>query len=286
VGEPFARGFQIGCHLDRGDLSAARRAADAFAGAPAFGEGGRIYRQAVAYLLVAEGRFDEALALLGSPEQAQDRIAIVNPVWNPWRTIKAAALHGLGRTAEAVDTAEEEVALLRRWGAPSFLGRALCLLGEMQRPAGLEELREAVGLLASTPAAVDLARAQCALGSRPHVADEEAIPLLLAAGRTAEQRGALGVLGRARDELDRRGQRVEPRDDGLRPLSRTDRQILDLTAAGLDAHEVAQRLFVTPGTVRAVLDEAAVPGGVAGDGSGISQVVRASMLDDRDGRLS
>ena len=41
-------GFQIGCHLDRGDVAAARRSADAFAGGPLVGEGGRVYQQALA----------------------------------------------------------------------------------------------------------------------------------------------------------------------------------------------------------------------------------------------
>jgi hypothetical protein len=66
-------------------------------------------------------------------------------------------------------------------------------------------------------------------------------------------------------------------------LSRTDRQILDLTAAGLDVHEVAQRLFVTPGTVRDVLDGAsftAEPGS-----SSISQVGQVTMTHDQNGRL-
>ncbi len=283
VGEPFARAFQIGCHLDRGDLDAARQAADSFAEAAAFGEGGRVYQQAVARLLVAEGRCDEALLVLGDPPSTSDGIAIVNPVWNPWRSIEAAALYGVGRTSEAIETAEEEVALLRVWGAPSFLGRALCMLGELRGRAGLDELAEAVDLLASTPAAVDLARAQCALGSHPDVVDEEAIPLLDAAGRLAEQRGARGISDRALAELERRGHRIEPVADDVQPLSRTDRQILDMTASGLDVHEVAQRLFVTPGTVRAVLDEAgfrAEPGG-----SGISQVGRATMTHEQNGRL-
>jgi hypothetical protein len=240
---------------------------------------------------VAEGRHDQALAVLGPPERAPDDVLIVNPVWNPWRSLRAAALHGLGRTAEAVETAEEEVALLRRWGAPSFLGRGLCLLGELRGGAGLDELRQAAGLLAETPAAVDLVRARCALGSHPDVADEEAVPLLVAAGRLAEERGALGLLGRARDALERRGHLLTPREDGHRPLSRTDQQIVRLAAAGLEPHEVAQRLFVTPGTVRAVLDEAdsetstAGTGIAASRGSGNSQVARGSMSYDQEGRL-
>jgi len=283
VGEPFARAFQIGCHLDRGDLAAARQAADAFAGGAAFGEGGRVYQQAVARLLVAEGRSGEALVVLGNPHPTDDGIAIVNPVWNPWRSIKAAALFGLGRTSEAIEAAEEELALLRIWGAPSFLGRALCMLGEFRGRAGLDNLVEAVELLSTTTAAVDLARAQSALGSHPDVAGEDAIALLEAASRTAEQRGAGQVRERVRAELERRGRRIEPGTGEVLRLSRTDRQILDLTAAGLDVHEVAQRLFVTPGTVRDVLDGAgfaAEPGG-----SRISQVGQVTMTHDQNGRL-
>ena len=41
-----------------------------------------------------------------------------------------------------------------------------------------------------------------------------------------------------------------------------ERQVLDLTAAGLDVHQVAQRLFLTPGTVHDVLAAATRrPGG-------------------------
>ena len=42
VGESFTRAFEIGCHLDRGDLAAARRVADAALTGRAGGEGGRL----------------------------------------------------------------------------------------------------------------------------------------------------------------------------------------------------------------------------------------------------
>jgi DNA-binding SARP family transcriptional activator len=252
VGEPFARGFQIGCHLDRGDVVAARRVADAFHG-PALGEGGRVYQQALAHLLVAEGRWDAALTAL---DAAPAGVANANPAWNPWRSITAAALHGLGRTPEAIAMAEEEVALLRRWGAPSHLGKGLCLVGVLRGPDGLDDLCEAVEILASTPAMVDLARARCALGSHPRLPDDEAIAVLLDAFTTARQRGARGVLHSAREELERRGRPVETRDEEMPRMSSTEQQILELTSGGMTVREVAQRLFVTPGTVRAVLDEA------------------------------
>ncbi|TCC46149.1 transcriptional regulator [Kribbella pittospori] len=283
VGEPFARAFQIGCQLDRGDLEAARRAADALAAGAVAGEGGRVYQQAVARLRVAEGRCEEALVVLGNPQPGIDGIDIVNPVWNPWRSIKAAALFGLGRTSEAIETAEEELALLRIWGAPSFLGRALCTLGELRGRAGIDNLVEAVDLLSATTAAVDLARAKCALGSHPDVGGVDAIALLEDASRMAQERGAGQVRERALAELERRGRRIELSTDDVPRLSRTDRQILDLTAAGLDVHEVAQRLFVTPGTVRDVLDGAGFTAGPSG--SRISQVGRVTMTHDQNGRL-
>jgi DNA-binding NarL/FixJ family response regulator len=176
------------------------------------------------------------------------------------------------------------VALLRRWGAPSYLGRALCLLGELRGADGLDDLRQAVHLLSSTSAAVDLARARCALGSRPEVADAEAVPLLLDACRTAEERGARGVLDRARSELARRGHPVDPWGEETRPLSSTERQILALDGDGLDVREIAQRLFVTPGTVRAVIDEAGDDRAGAG-GSGNPQVGRTMMDHGQDRRL-
>ncbi|WP_369133559.1 BTAD domain-containing putative transcriptional regulator [Modestobacter sp. I12A-02662] len=252
LGDSYTRAFEIACHLDRGDLPAARRAADAGLAAPHPGEGGRLLQHAVARLLVAEGRFEEALGVV---VRIPAPVAIPNPVWHPWRGTGALALAGLGRTGEAVGLAEEEVRLLRRWGAPSHLGAALRLLGELRGPAGLADLREAVEVLAPTSAAVELARAGCALGRRPEVPDEEAEPLLRAASETAHQRGAAGVLAEACAALEARGLTDEPRP-AAEHLSTTERRILDLTAAGLDVREVAERLYLAPGTVNSVLQAA------------------------------
>jgi DNA-binding NarL/FixJ family response regulator len=165
----------------------------------------------------------------------------------------------LGRTPEAIALVEEEVELLRTWGAPTFLGAGLRLLGELRGPGsadGVDALREAVAVLEPSQAAVELARARCALGSSSRIGDEEAVPLLVAAYESANARGALALRDRARDALEGRGNPVEAGCDEVRSLTATERTILDLTAAGVDVREVAQRLFVTPGTVRAALDAA------------------------------
>jgi hypothetical protein len=251
IAEPYTRAFEIGCHIDRGDVPAARRVADAALDGPAAGEGGRLLRAAVAGLLVAEHRFADALALL---EATPSPIAVDNPVWHPWRRIRAGALHGLGRTDEAVELVEEEVALLRRWGAESYLGSSLRLLGRLRGPAGVEHLREAVDLLAGTSAGVERARARLTLGGASGVPDGEAVPLLRAAAEEAYVLGAEGIERRACAALRARGRAVDLHPDGDGRLSSTERQVLELSAAGLGVREVAQRLFMTPGTVQAVLE--------------------------------
>ena len=68
---------------------------------------------------IEEGRQEQALVALTSPV---DYPEVVNPAWAPWRGLKARALAGLGRVEDAVLLADEEVTLLRRWGAAASLG--------------------------------------------------------------------------------------------------------------------------------------------------------------------
>ncbi len=254
VGAPYTYAFRIGGLLDRGDVPAARAVADAAADVPAMGDGERLLRLAGARLLVAEGRFADALTALAA---VPTPVPIANPAWEPSRGIAAAALAGLGRVGEAVGLQETEVALLRRWGAPTALGSALVRLGLLRGADGVGHLREAVALLDRTEAAVERARARCALGSSPGVPDAEAVPLLHAALVTAAERGAVDLRERARAALAARGC---PEEEGHRDLPRrpsaTERRILELAAAGAGVREVAQQLFLTPGTVQTVLESA------------------------------
>jgi hypothetical protein len=257
IGEPYTRSFQIGCHLDRGDVAAARQVADAALAGPVAGEGGRLLQHSVARLLAVESRPAEALAALDAIPMP---VPVPNPVWNPWLTTAAIALDRLGRTDEARTLMQEEVARLRRWGAPSYLGTALCRLGVLRGADGLADIREAVEVLTPTFAAVELARARCMLGSRPEVPDDEAVELLRAALDTALDRGALGIQRRARSALARRGRPDDSGRDAQRCPTSTERRIVELAAAGLGIRDVAQQLFLTPGTVQAVLES------TAGDG--------------------
>ena len=141
VSATYAAAFTVGVLLDRGDLPEASAALESARTLPWLGEGGRLVREGAARLCIEEGRPADALDLLTA---RGDHPEVVNPAWAPWRGLRARALAGLGRVEEAVVLADEEVALLRRWGAPSSLGSSLRLRGELRGPDGTADLREAV----------------------------------------------------------------------------------------------------------------------------------------------
>ena len=115
----YAAAFTLGVLVDRGDLAAAEAALGEARDLPWVGEGGRLMRESAARLLLELGRAEEALAELTAPV---DYPQVRNPAWAPWRGLKAQALAATGRKDEALALADEEVALLRQWGAPSALG--------------------------------------------------------------------------------------------------------------------------------------------------------------------
>ncbi|MFA9429329.1 BTAD domain-containing putative transcriptional regulator [Egicoccus sp. AB-alg2] len=250
VGATYVAAFTAGAHLDRGDLRAARHVIDAARRLPPVGEGTRLLHESAVRLLLAEGRPADALAELG---MATDPFGIRNPAWAPWRGLKARALADIGDHAAAVALAREEVALLRRWGAPSALGASLHRLGELVGAGGTGHLREAVQHLQSGHAPLELARARLALGRADDVTTAEALPLLRQALQVASACGADGVHRETVAALAARGDAAASERAPVRRTSARDQQIRELAAAGLGINEVAQRLLLTPGTVLAVL---------------------------------
>ena len=212
----YAAAFTLGVLVDRGDLAAAEAALGEARDLPWVGEGGRLMRESAARLLLALGRAEEALAELTAPV---DYPEVRNPAWAPWRGLKAQALAATGRKDEALALADEEVALLRQWGAPSALGVSLRIRGELREAAGVADLREAVDLLTGTRASLEVARARVALARAPGVADPEAVPLLEAAlhrgpclwcGRRRSGRGrGAGAAGSPGGRRGRRPHRVD-----------------------------------------------------------------------------
>ena len=251
VSATYAAAYTIGVQVDQGDLAGAETSLEAARTLPWVGEGGRLLSESAARLRLEQGRPAEALEHI-TPDVEQPGIA--NPAWASWRSLKARALAGIGRPEDAVRLVEEEVALLRRWGAASSLGPSLRLLGELRADQGTAELREAVELLSATPAALEAARARIALGRSPAVADTEALALLQTALTAARGCGAQSVARDAVEGLAQRGHEPEDAVDAPARLTSRQRRVLDLTAAGLGVNEIAQRLFLPPGTVRAALD--------------------------------
>jgi DNA-binding NarL/FixJ family response regulator len=253
VGLAHSYGALVGIELDRGDLPGARALLDAAPEDALHGDGGRLLQLVTAGVLVGEQRFADALRAL---DDIVDPIGVVNPAFHPWRRVRAAALVGVGRGDEAVALVEEEVALLRSWGAPSALGLSLTDLGRIT--GRREHFVESVALLESTDATYVLSRARFGLAEHPNTPPAEAVALLREAVDGAVACGGRGLAERACAALGRLG--VDPPDLPARTPgpSATQQRVAALADRGMDVGEIAQALFLTPQTVQAALGELAV----------------------------
>jgi hypothetical protein len=203
VGLAYSHGALVAITLDRGDAAEARRLVDCAPPAALIGDGGRLLRQVAAAVLLAERRFAAALEAI---DAIGDPVGIANPAWNPRRRLRALALHGLGRSDQAAALIEEELVLLRRWGAPSSLGSGLTDLGRVT--GRVEPLHEAIDTLEGSGARLLVSRARLALGRHPGLPSADAAAHLRAALDGAVECGADGVAAQACAALQRLGQPV------------------------------------------------------------------------------
>jgi DNA-binding CsgD family transcriptional regulator len=236
--------------LDRGDISGARQALERAPHTPDGSDGARWWLMSHQQLLIAEGRAEEALE--AADELERSARWILNPATWPGRSLKAEALELLERRGEALELAEAELKLARRFGAPGTVGTALCVLGTLEREAGLDHLGEAVEVLRGSPARLDHAKALAALGAALRRAGRraEAREPLREALDLAERCGAAALAEHAREELAATGAR--PRRavlHGVDALTASELRIARLAAEGLSNREIAQALFVTIRTV-------------------------------------
>jgi len=220
-------------------------------------DGTRFWLNAKLELLVAERRDEEALRIVERLRADYDHVRL--PAAGHWRSLAAEALDRLGRHDEAVAAATEELELARRWGAPGSIGRALRVLGTVQRDEGIDELREAVDVLEPSPARLELAKALAALGAalrRARRPGDSREPLRRAL-ELAEVCGAAGLAEWARAELYAAGAR--PRStalSGVAALTASEQRVAALAADGQTNRDIAQALFVTPKTVEVHLTNA------------------------------
>ncbi|GFJ96001.1 hypothetical protein [Phytohabitans rumicis] len=227
--------------VDRGDLGGARALVERVRPRPRIADGARLFGEAEAAVLIAEHRHAEALARLDAVAHLVPGMA--NPTWRPARSLRARALAGIGRRAEAIDVMSDELAVARRWGAPALLGRTLCQLGVLRGAAGVPHLREAVALLAGSHGRLEYARALHALATHAATATAERTSLLYRAYEVARRCGAEALCGQISDALRHDGAAAPP---APAPLTTSEQRIAARYADGADEHEIAEALFLTP----------------------------------------
>lgn len=247
----FASGWLAEALIERGNLAEARRVLDW----PGFEENRPpgthlcLWDASRLKYLVASGDAEGAVA---HSRECEDRYGndILNPSHIPWRSVRAEALHRLGRADEAVLAAESELPHARQWGAPRALGRSLRVLGTVS--GDLATLEEAVAVLEGSPARLELAKALAAYGTqlrllrRPTDARE---PLRQALA-LASVCDATPLVEHIRTEISATGAR--PRTDaltGVAALTSSERRVADLAVEGATNKDIAQALYVTPKTV-------------------------------------
>lgn len=226
-----------------------------------------------------EGRWEEAL---GDYLDCGDRMiarGFVSPVAQAWRPGAALALARLGRHAEAVELAEENLRHARAWGTPRVVGvalRAQAMAAGGRR--GREILAEAVEVLRTSPCAIgviealiDLGEEQCAAGQprKGRAALDEAVlraralapataplvPLALRAPR---------VLDRATRALRVARPRRDPATGGHHNrLTEAEQRIVELAVQGLTNAQICATLHVARRTVETHLTNAYQKLGVA-----------------------
>lgn len=237
-------------------------------------------------LRLAQGQTAAALTALLECGRHQDAAGIVNPALTPWRSQAALAHASLGHVSEAVELAEQELDLSRRWGTPRCIGVSLRCLGLVKGGReGTELLAEAAAELERSPARTELARTLADLGVAL-VGDgrrETGQETLRRGLGLAEQCGANGLASHIRDALRGTGARPRrPRTTGHPVLTPSEYQVASKAALGQTNREIAQALFVTPRTVEIHLASAYRKLGV----SGRHQLREALLAAPRLGWLS
>lgn len=201
--------------------------------------------------------------LAGHPEQAVSEFERLQasfraaPAWRArfatGMTSYTIALSMIGRTDQASQAAEDEFAWAKTWGALRFIGMALRAKAHATHDIDrIPALQAAVTALENTPARLELARALSDLGStlrrqNHRVAARE--PLRRALDLTLRC-CADALADHLRGELRAAG--AKPRRDavtGRNALTASETRIAEMAATGQTNAQIAQALFLTPGTI-------------------------------------
>ena len=165
----------------------------------------------------------------------------------------ATTLIKLRRIPEAREVAEEELAWAESWGTPRFIGMALRGLARSRESTErITGLQASVAVLQPAPARLELARALGDLGSalrrdNQRVAAREPLRQALDLARRCR---ADALADQLRGELRAAG--AKPRRDlltGKDSLTASEARIAQMAATGMTNPQIAQTIFLTPGTV-------------------------------------
>ncbi len=210
------------------------------------------FRLSRARLRLATGSLDQALQEAIDIGETVTTVPSDNPAFVPWRAVAVEALQRLGRVDEAVELAEEELALARGWGAAYAIGAALRGVARAEPEKAEQHLREAIVVLSDSGARLEHAHALVDLGATIRRANrrKEAREPLRRGVDLAHTLGAVALAQRGNDEIAATGSR--PRKQlltGLDALTASERRVAQLAADGLTNRDIAQALFVTVKTV-------------------------------------
>ncbi len=167
--------------------------------------------------------------------------------------IHSVALTELGRVEEAATVAEEELAWAHIWGTPRFVGIAMRGRAHtVGNPEKVAALQSSVAALEKAPARLELARALGDLGSTMRRQSQRVAALdpLRRALDLAWSCRADALADHLRGELRAAGAR--PRRaarSGRDSLTASESRVAEMAASGMTNHQIAQAIFLAPGTV-------------------------------------
>jgi DNA-binding CsgD family transcriptional regulator len=264
MGLPMALAFLVDALIERGEFDVAEREVtesgfgDQLEHSPHLTVSRLLLSRGKLRLLA--GRAEEALNDLLTCGRRCEAWGARNPAIFAWRSNAALALAKLDKQGEARETAAEEVALARAFGAPRALGIALRAYGLVSGGReGIRLLEESVSVLEPTSATLELARALTDLGGalrRTNRRSDARKPLDRGL-ELAQQCGASLLAERAYSELSALGSRPRrPIRTGVDALTPSERRIAAMAAEGQSNKDIAQTLFVTLKTVEMHLSNA------------------------------
>jgi DNA-binding CsgD family transcriptional regulator len=208
-------------------------------------------------LAVARGDYEDGLSDILSAGEVFSAWGVLSPAWSDWRLAAARTLRLAGRLSEADEVARENLELSRACAVDRAVGEAELECALITRDANaaraaVARLSRAEAMLAHVRGLVELG--ELLLHQRRRA---EAGETLREGLEAADHCGAGHFVVRARSGLAALGFR--PRRAarrGVDALTAQERRVVDMAARGLSNREIAQALFVTPGTIEAHLTRA------------------------------